>query len=86
MSSISEWTGLIVRDRQQGRQKVTVPTATGTATPTSPTGPRAVSPIPSPACVSTAPTDRIRPLFPFTSSAALRAGAVSPFLTGHPQP
>lgn len=86
MSSISEWTGLIVRDRQQGRQKVTVPTATGTATPTSPTGPRAASPIPSPVRVSAAPTDRIRPLFPFTSSAALRAGAVSPFLTGHPQP
>ncbi len=86
MSSISEWTGLIVRDRQQGRQEVTVPTATGTATPTSPTGPRAAPPIPSPARVSTAPADRIRPHFPFTSSAALRAGAVSPFLTGHPQP
>lgn len=86
MSSISEWTGLIVRDRQQGRQEVTVPTATGTATPTSPTGPRTASPIPSPARVSTVPADRIRPPFPFTSSVALRAGAVSPFLTGHPQP
>lgn len=86
VSSISEWTGLIVRDRQQGRQQVTVPWATGTANPTSPTGPRAAPPIPSPARVSTALYDRITPPFPLHAVRRPRAGVVSPFLTGHPQP
>ncbi len=86
MSSISEWTGLIVRDRQQGRQEVTVRTATGTALPTSPTGPRTVPPILPPARVVSAACGWISPSFPFASSVALRAGVVSPFLTGHPQP
>lgn len=78
MSSISEWTGLVVRDRQQVRQEVTVPSATGTATPTSPTGCHLAREHPA--------ATRTTPDFPFTSSAAPRAGAVSPFLTGHPQP
>lgn len=86
MSSISEWTGLIVRDRQQGRQEVTVHSVTGTANPTSPTGRFAASPIRSPARVSSAAGDPIAPHFPFASSVAPRAGVVSPFLTGHPQP
>lgn len=86
MSSISEWTGLIVRDRQQGRQEVTVQTAAGTADPTSLTHSRTASPlIPALARESSAAA-RLIPIFPFTSSVALRAGAVSPFLTGHPQP
>mgnify|MGYP006172980909 CR=1 FL=1 len=33
-----------------------------------------------------AAASRIVPISPFTSSVAPRAGAVSPFLTGHPQP
>ncbi|MFL9582342.1 hypothetical protein [Stenotrophomonas sp. AB1(2024)] len=87
MSSISEWTGLVVRDRQQVRQEVTVPSATGTATPTSPTGrPAALPLILVPAREHPAAVARIAPDFPFTSSAASRAGAVFPFLTGHPQP
>lgn len=86
VSSISEWTGLIVRDRQQGRQEVTVRTATGTAPPTSPTGPRTALPIQPPARESSAASGRTSPDFPFTSSVAPRAGVVSPFLTGHPQP
>lgn len=86
MSSISEWTGLIVRDRQQGRQEVTVHSVTGTANPTSPTGRFAASPIPSPARVSSAAGGPITLHFPFASSVAPRAGVVSPFLTGHPQP
>lgn len=87
VSSISEWTGLVVRDRQQGRQEVTVPTATGTADPTSPTGRHVIAPlIPAPAREHPAAAARTTPHFPFTSSAAPRAGAVSPFLTGHPQP
>lgn len=86
MSSISEWTGLIVRDRQQGRQEVTVHSATGTANPTSPTGRIAAPSIPSPARVSPAAGGPIAPHFPFASSVAPRAGVVSPFLTGHPQP
>ena len=87
MSSISEWTGLIVRDRQQGRQQVTAHSATGTATPTSPTGQRTPPPmIPPPARAFSAAHGAITPSFPFTSSVAPRAGAVSPFLTGHPQP
>jgi hypothetical protein len=86
VSSISEWTGLIVRDRQQGRQEVTVQTAAGTADPTSLTHSRTTSPlIPALARESSAAA-RLIPIFPFTSSVALRAGAVSPFLTGHPQP
>ncbi len=86
MSSISEWTGLIVRDRQQGRQQVTVQTAAGTADPTSLTHSRTASPlIPALARESSAAA-RLIPISPFTSSVALRAGAVSPFLTGHPQP
>lgn len=76
VSSISEWTGPVVRDRPQGRQQVTVPSATGTALPTSQDAPArdvsAAAPIPSD--------------FSFTSSAASRVGVVSPFLTGHPQP
>lgn len=75
MSSISEWTGPVVRDRPQGRQQVTVPLATGTALPTSQDAPaRDLS--------------AAAPIFdsPFTSSAAPRAGVVSPFLTGHLQP
>lgn len=87
VSSISEWTGLVVRDRQQGRQEVTVPTATGTAAPTSPTGRHVTVPsIPALAREHPAAAARTTPHFPFTSSAAPRAGAVSPFLTGHPQP
>jgi len=86
VSSISEWTGLIVRDRQQGRQEVTVQTAAGTADPTSLTHSRTASPlIPAQARESSAAA-RLIPISPFTSSVALRAGAVSPFLTGHPQP
>lgn len=86
MSSISEWTGLVVRDHQQGRQEVTVPTAAGTATPTSLAGPRVAIPqVPLLARASSAAA-RAAPAFPFTSSVALRAGAVFPFLTGHPQP
>ena len=86
MSSISEWTGLIVRDRQQGRQEVTVQTAAGTADPTSLTHSRTASPlIPALARESSAAA-RLIPISPFTSPVALRAGAVSPFLTGHPQP
>ncbi len=80
MSSISEWTGPVVRDRPQGRQQVTVPLATGTALPTSQDAPArdlsAAAPIPS----------EIPPDSPFTSSAAPRAGVVSPFLTGPLQP
>ncbi len=76
MSSISEWTGPVVRDRPQGRQQVTVPSATGTALPTSQDAPArdlsAAAPVP--------------PDSPFTSSDASRAGVVSPFLTGHLQP
>jgi hypothetical protein len=76
VSSISEWTGPVVRDRPQGRQQVTVPLATGTALPTSQDAPaRDLS--------AAAP---IHPDSLFTSSAALRAGVVSPFLTGHLQP
>jgi len=87
VSSISEWTGLVVRGRQQGRQEVTVPTATGTADPTSPTGRHVIAPlIPAPAREHPAAAARILPDSPFTTSAAPRAGAVSPFLTGHPQP
>jgi len=87
VSSISEWTGLVVRDRQQGRQEVTVPAATGTAAPTSPTGRHVTVPsIPALARELPAAAARTTPHFPFTSSAAPRAGAVSPFLTGHPQP
>jgi len=86
VSSISEWTGLIVRDRQQGRQKVTVRSATGTANPTSPTGLPAAPQIPSLARVVPAASGPIAPVFPFTPSVAPRAGVVSPFLTGHPQP
>ncbi len=86
MSSISEWTGLIVRDRQQGRQEVTVHSATGTANPTSPTGRFAAPSIPSPTRVSPAAGGPIAPHFPFASPVAPRAGVVSPFLTGHPQP
>jgi hypothetical protein len=87
VSSISEWTGLVVRGRQQGKQEVTVPTATGTADPTSPTGRHVIAPlIPALAREHPAAAARILPDSPFTSSAALRAGAVSPFLTGHPQP
>jgi hypothetical protein len=86
VSSISEWTGLIVRDRQQGRQEVTVRTATGTAPPTSPTGPLTVLPILTPARDASAAQGRILPDFPFTSSVAPCAGVVFPFLTGHPQP
>lgn len=87
VSSISEWTGLVVRDRQQVRQEVTVPSATGTATPTSPTGRPAAPPlILAQAREHPAAVARIAPDFPFTSSAAFRAGAVLPFLTGHPQP
>jgi len=86
VSSISEWTGLIVRDRQQGRQEVTVQTAAGTADPTSLTHSRTAYPlIPALARESSAAA-RLIPISPFTSSVALRAGAVSPFLTGHPQP
>ncbi len=86
VSSISEWTGLVVRGRQQGRQEVTVPTATGTADPTSPTGRHVIAPL-IPALAREHPAAaRILPDSPFTSSAAPRAGAVSPFLTGHPQP
>jgi len=86
VSSISEWTGLIVRDRQQGRQEVTVQTVAGTADPTSLTHSRTVSPL-IPALARERPAAaRIAPVSPFTSSVALRAGAVSPFLTGHPQP
>ena len=86
MSSISEWTGLIVRDRQQGRQEVTVQTVAGTADPTSLTHSRTASPlIPALARESSAAA-RLIPISPFTSPVALRAGAVSPFLTGHPQP
>lgn len=86
MSSISEWTGLIVRDRQQGRQEVTVQTVAGTADPTSLAHSRTASPlIPALARESSAAA-RLIPISPFTSSVALRAGAVSPFLTGHPQP
>lgn len=87
VSSISEWTGLVVRGRQQGRQEVTVPTATGTADPTSPTGRHVIAPlIPALAREQPAAAARILSDSPFTSSAAPRAGAVSPFLTGHPQP
>ncbi len=87
VSSISEWTGLVVRDRQQGRQEVTVPSATGAATPTSQTGPTCTpSLILAPARERPAAAARIIPDFPFTSSVAPRAGAVSPFLTGHLQP
>ncbi len=76
VSSISEWTGLVVRDRQQGRQEVTVPSATGTAPPTSQDAPAR----------DHSAADRSHPDIPFTSSDAPRAGVVSPFLTGHPQP
>jgi hypothetical protein len=87
VSSISEWTGLVVRGRQQGRQQVTVPRATGTADPTSQTGTPSARPlIPAPARERPAAAARITPDFPFTSSVAPRAGVVSPFLTGHPQP
>ncbi|KAB7631904.1 MULTISPECIES: hypothetical protein [Stenotrophomonas] len=86
MSSISEWTGLIVRDRQQGRQEVTVQTVAGTADPTSLTHSRTVSPLIPVLAREDAAASRIVPIFPFTSSVAPRAGAVSPFLTGHPQP
>ena len=76
VSSISEWTGPVVRDRPQGRQQVTVPSATGTALPTSQDAPAR-----EPSAAAPIPSD-----FPFTSSVAPRAGVVSPFLTGHPQP
>ena len=86
VSSISEWTGLIVRDRQQGRQQVTVPTAAGTATPTSPAGSHTAFPTLAPARAFPAANGPVCPDFPFTSPVAPRAGVVSPFLTGHPQP
>ena len=87
VSSISEWTGLVVRGRQQVRQEVTVPSATGTAAPTSPTGSHVIAPqIPALAREHPAAAARTSPDFPFTSSAAPRPGPVSPFLTGHPQP
>ena len=86
MSSISEWTGLIVRDRQQGRQEVTVQTAAGTADPTSLTHSRTASPLIPVLAREDAAASRIASISPFTSSVAPRAGAVSPFLTGHPQP
>lgn len=76
VSSISEWTGLVVRDRQQGRQEVTVPSATGTAPPTSQDAPAR----------EYSAANRPHPDFSFTSSVAPRAGVVFPFLTGHPQP
>ena len=86
MSSISECTGLIVRDRQQGRQEVTVQTAAGTADPTSLTHSRTVFPRIPVLARELAAATRIAPIPPFASSVAPRAGAVSPFLTGHPQP
>ena len=76
VSSISEWTGPVVRDRPQGRQQVTVPLATGTALPTSQDAPAR-----EPSAAAPISSD-----FPFTSSVAPRAGVVSPFLTGHLQP
>ena len=76
VSSISEWTGPVVRGRQQVRQEVTVPSATGTVPPTSQDAPAREHSTAAP----------FSPDSPFTSSVALRAGVVSPFLTGHPQP